>query len=265
MPNPAPAPGLSFLQTVRAVAVGFAPRVLEPRGWVLCALALSPVLLSALGLATARQVHGVSAGAALQLFHGILVSFILPLMALVAAPGGIREDLEERTLPLLLARPLKVWALPLAKGLAWYGWGALWLLAGCWSLLLLGASPATLPLQALALVLGFWAELSFMTLLGLLFTRGALWGALVLFGWENALGILPGSLQRFTFLHHIRTLSGAGGPVQDNPSLLGQPQVGSPLWLSACALLFFGILCWGLAGWKLQNTPLGLGGMEGEG
>jgi len=259
--HPAPTP----FQTVRAVALGYLPRLFQARGWVLCALAVLPVAVSLLGQALARNVAGFSSRLPLQLFHGVLVSFIVPIMALVAAPGGIREDLEQRTLPLLLVRPVPVWALPLAKGLPWFGWGALWLAASCLGLVFLGGEPAALPRQALALDLAFWAELAFLTFLGLVFTRGTLWGALVLFGWENLLRVLPGSLQPFTFLHHIESITGTRGGTVASYELLAQTQTASPLWASVAVLLGFGALCWGLCGWRLQVTPIGLAGMEGEG
>ena len=261
MTNPAPSP----LQTVRAVALGYTHRVFQARGWVLCALAVLPVALSLLGQTLSRNVEGFSSRLALQVFHGVLVGFIVPIMALVAAPGGIREDLEQRTLPLLLVRPVPVAVLPLAKGLVWFAWGALWLGVSCLGLVFLGGEAAALPRQVLALGLAYWAELAFLTFLGLVFVRGTLWGALVLFGWESLLRILPGSLQAFTFLHHIESITGTRGGTVARYDLLAQPQTTSPLWLSALVLLGFGVLCWALSGWKLQVTPLGLSGLEGEG
>ena len=260
-----PKPTLSPLQTLAAIARGYLPGVLQPRGWVLCALATLPVLLSLAGLMLGRQLQGFSSRLSLQIFHGALVPFILPIMALVAAPGGIREDLEQRTLPLILVRPVPVWTLPLGKGLVWYGWSACWLTVSCLGLLLVSGETGSVGPQALALLFGFWAEFSFLSLLGLVFARGTLWGALVLFGWENLLRVLPATLQRFTFLHHIESISGTrGGPVV-NFEILAQVQVSSPLWVSCAVLFGFGALCWALSGWKLQRTAIGLAGMEGEG
>jgi len=253
------------LPTLRAVALGYAPRVLQARGWVLCALAVLPVVLSGLGQVFARQVEGFDSRVALQVFHGVLVSLILPIMALIAAPGGIREDLEQRTLPLILVRPVPVWILPVAKGLVWYVWGALWLAVSGLGLILLGAAPGTAAFQALALVLAFWAELAFMSLLVLVFSRGVLWGALVLFGWENLLRVLPATLQRFTFLHHIESISGTRGGDVASWDILAQQQISSPVFVSVAVLLLFGALCWALCGWKLQVTPVGLAGREAEG
>lgn len=253
------------LATLRAVALGYAPRAFQARGWVLCALAVLPVALSFLGQAIGKQVGGFDSRLALQMFHGVLVSLILPIMVLVAAPGGIREDMEQRTLPLILARPVPVWILPLSKGLVWFLWGGGWLFVAGLSLMTLGADPASAGLQALALLLAFWAELAFMNLLVLVFSRGTLWGAVVLFGWENLLRVLPATLQRFTFLHHIESISGSRGGMVSNYEILAQEQITSPILVSVAVLILFGALCWALCGWRLQKTPLGLAGREAEG
>ncbi|BDU70969.1 hypothetical protein [Mesoterricola silvestris] len=256
---------LSAITTVRAVALGYAPRALQARGWVLCALAVLPVALSFVGLMIGRQFGNFDSRLALHLFHGVLAALILPIMVLVAAPGGIREDLEQRTLPLILVRPVPVWILPFAKGLVWFVWGALWLAAAGLGLMALGANPASALLQALALVLAFWAELAFMSLLVLVFKRGTLWGALVLFGWESILRVLPATLQRLTFLHHIESISGSRGGMVADWEILAQEQITSPVAVSILALVLFGALCWALCGWKLQRTPVGLAGREAEG
>ena len=250
------------LATLRAIALGHAPQVLQGRGWALVALAVTPAVLGCLGQALARASDP---RLALHLFHQALAPMIVPIMALAAAPGGIREDLERRTLPLVLVRPVPVWILPLAKGLVWYAWGAAWLAAGALGLVAVGAEPAAAVLQALALVLAFWAELAFMNLLGLLFQRGTLWGAVILFGWESLLRVLPAALQRFTFLHQVESIAGSRGGAVSGYEVLAQTQIASAPWAAAAALVLFGALCWALCGWKLQATPAGLAGREAEG
>jgi hypothetical protein len=232
---------------------------------VLCALAVLPVVLSLLGKAVADHLGGFDSRQALQVFHNVLVSLILPIMVLVAAPGGIREDMEQRTLPLVLVRPVPVWILPLSKGLVWFCWGGLWLAVAGLGLMTLGADPGLAALQALALVLAFWAELAFMNLLVLVFNRGTLWGVVALFGWENLVRVLPATLQRFTFIHHIESITGTRGNEVEKWGFLAQEQIASPLFLSILALVAMGALCWALCGWKLQATPVGLAGRESEG
>jgi hypothetical protein len=186
-------------------------------------------------------------------------------MALVAAPAGIREDLEQRTVPLLLVRPAPAWALPLGKGLPWFFWGAVWLILGTLGLQVIGGDPSLLPGRLVALVSAWWGELALMTLVGLLFKRGTLWGALYFFIWEPMVRIFPPFLQRLTFTHHIESLAGSRAAEVGATQILAQEQVTTHPIVACLALLAFGALCWALAGWKLHRTPVGLAGSEAEG
>ena len=262
MTSAAPSP----LRTLRATALGYAPRVFQGRGWALAALVAVPVGLSMAIFAVSRiQGLETSPGEALRIFHDGLSKMMLPIMALVAAPAGIREDLEQRTLPLLLARPAPVWAYPLGKGLPWFLWGAAWLILGALGLQVVGGDPSLLGGRILALVGAWWGELAFMTLLGLLFKRGTLWGALYFFLWEPLVRIFPPFLQRLTFTHYLESLAGSRAAEVKANQLLAQEQVTTHPALALLILLAFGALCWALAGWKLQRTPIGLAGSEAEG
>lgn len=259
--NHAPSP----LATVRATALGYAPRVLQARGWILAACALGPVLIVLAGTFIARlQGADLNGRDALQIFHEML-RVMLPIMALVAAPAGIREDLEQRTMPLLLARPAPAWALPLGKGLPWFLWGALWMLVSVLGLALTGGDFASLPGRLGALIGAWWGELALLTLAGLLFKRGVLWGALYFFLWEPLVRIFPPFLQRLTFSHYIESLTGSRAASVQANQLLAQEQVTTHPALAFLILIAFGALCWGLAGWKLHRTPVGFAGSEAEG
>lgn len=255
----------SPLTTIRATALGYAPRVLQARGWILAACAVGPVLLVVGGTFLARlQGADFSGREALQIFHEML-RVLLPIMALVAAPAGIREDLEQRTLPLLLVRPVPVWALPLGKGLPWFLWGAGWLVLALLGLFSFAGDPSQLLGRLGAMVGAWWGELAFMTLVGLLFKRGALWGALYFFLWEPLVRIFPPFLQRLTFSHYIESLTGTRATSVQTHQMLAQEQVTTHPLLAFLVLVAFGTLCWALAGWKLHRTPIGLAGSEAEG
>lgn len=253
-------------QTARALAAGYAPRVLQPRGWVIAALVLAPVSLALLisGLA-AMQGHPLPASIALTIFHGILARAVLPIMALIAASAGIREDLEQRTLPLLLTRPAPAWAMPIGKGLPWFAWGSAWLILGAAALQILGGDADLLLGRMAALVAAWWGMLAFVSLFGLLFKRGTLWAALWLFGWESLTAVFPPFLQRLTFTHYIESLSGSRGHSVSATELLAQVQVSTEPWLAFLILVLVGLAFWAACGWKLHATPVGLAGAEAEG
>lgn len=252
------------LSTLRALARGYAPRLIQGRGWVLAALAILPPAI-ALALSTLLKNGPAPQFLALQVFHQALTIVAVPVMALIAAPAGIREDLEQRTLPLLLVRPAPVWLLPFGKGLLWFGWGSLWLILAAAALLPLHQSPGAFATQALALVLGFWAELGFLALLGLIFKRGTLWGALWFFLVDPLARVLPGKLQMLTFVHHLQRIAGSQHAELRTQDILAQEMHPTAPWLAALVLLAIGAICWVLAGWRLYRTPLGLAGRDAEG
>ena len=259
----------TFLATVAALARGTRPLLFKARGWVLGALVMGPVL-GALGILAiislkAEGPNPFGARIGLVVYHSVLLSFMVPIMALVAAGAGIREDLEQRTLPLLLVRPAVIPALPLGKGLPWVVWGSLWLTLGALFLQGSGGGWESLPGRILALVALWWAELAFVTALSLAFKRGLLWAALWFFVWERFLTVFPPTLQRLTFMHHAQTLAGSRFNESKAPDFLAQSQVDTPYLLSLLALLAAGAAFWAWAGWKLHRTPVGLAGAETEG
>ncbi|MBI3130216.1 MAG: hypothetical protein HYZ13_02565 [Acidobacteria bacterium] len=265
MPNPP-----DFLTTVKAVAKGTGPLVFKVRGWVLAALVLVPVLgailVALLFVAKGREgLAFIGAKISLVIFHGVLLKFMVPIMALVAAGAGIREDMEQRTLPLMLTRPAPASALPLGKGLPWFLWGSLWLVLGAAFLQVLGGDLGSLPGRMGALVGTWWAELAFVTLLGLIFKKGTLWAALWLFIWEGFLEVFPASMQRLTFTHYANSLAGSRYTESKAHDLLAQTQVDTPAFLALFILLAFGAACWAWSGWRLHRMPIGLAGAEGEG
>ena len=253
-------------RTVAALVRGYFPRLLQVRGWVCALLVVLPVALS-YGLAMILRMQGLSFGSqeVLIVFHKVLAQLALPILVLVAAPAGIREDMEQRTLPLVLSRPAPTWVLPFGKGLLWYGWGAVWIVLSVAGLAGLGAELASLPFMAAALVAAYWAELAFMTFLGLVFKRGTLWGALFLLIWDPLVRIFPGNLQRFTFIHYIESIAGSRGGAVETSQLLAQQQITTPWPLAILVMVLFGLLCWAASGWKLHTTPIGLAGAEAEG
>ncbi|HJV91425.1 MAG TPA: hypothetical protein VJ623_14035 [Holophagaceae bacterium] len=257
------------LTTVKAVAKGTAPLVLKARGWVLAALVLVPVLGAILvAMIIAAQGEGrafMGSRIGLVIFHSVLVQYMVPIMALVAAGAGIREDMEQRTLPLMLTRPAPVQALPLGKALPWFLWGSLWLLIGTATLQVLGGDFSSLLGRMAALVGIWWAELAFVTCFGLAFKKGTLWAALWLFIWESLLDVFPATMQRLTFTHYANSLAGSRYTASKAHDLLAQTQVDTPVLLAFLILLAFGAACWAWAGWKLHRMPIGLAGAEGEG
>ncbi len=258
-----PSRRVSLLSATLALSKGYAPRLLQARGLTLAAILIFPVLLSTMIQLLIRLKGGADTGpSALIIFHTLLGQMVLPVLALVAAGAGLREDFEQRTLPMMLTRATPSWMLPFGKGLVWYGWSALWILVAMLLMPALGASWTELPRMTLALLSLHFAQVAFISLFTFIFKRGLLWGALYFFVADPLVRILPAHLQRFTFIHYLESISGSragsGGSVQ----LLAQVQISTPWPLAILIMVAFGLICWGLCGYWLHRSQVGLSGGE---
>ncbi len=253
------------VQTILAVARGYLPRLFQGRGIAMAATIFVPIALVSILLGTVKREGELSTFQALTIFHQAVVPFLLPILSIFAAPAGIREDIEQRTLPLMLVRPIPVWSLPVAKGLPWFGWGALWLVISASLLTIFGIDLERLVRIDLALVMAFWAQLAFMTFLTLTFKRGTLWGAIFLFTWDPAVWLMPSNIQRLTFLHYVESIAGSRGAKGGTLQLLTQAQISTPEWISVLVLFGVGCAFWAAAGMRIQHQALGLAGREAEG
>jgi ABC-type transport system involved in multi-copper enzyme maturation permease subunit len=264
----------SSIDAVGALIKGYLPRVIQARGWALAGLIMAPVVVALIAqfarsqpFVTADNPTPAMAAAmvALLLYHQAYAAVILPVIALMAAPAGIREDMEQRTLPLMLVRPAPTWALPFGKGLLWFAWCSLWLIIAVALMPLVGLDTLTLPRKILALILTFWAQLGVASLFLLFFKRGTLWAAVFFFVWDPLVRVLPSALQRATFVHYVESLAGSRSHSNNAIDLLAQAQITAPRWLGVIILLAVGALAWGMCGLKLTRTPIGLAGGESEG
>jgi ABC-type transport system involved in multi-copper enzyme maturation permease subunit len=250
--------------TVAALIKGHWPRVFQARGWMLAGLTLMPLALGIMGYYFDDAPN--PARVSLELFHQGYVQIVLPILALIAAPACIREDLEQRTLPLMLARPSPVWALPMGKGMLWFAWCSIWLIISVSSMLAMWMHDALATMgNVAALLLTFWAQLGFAVMMLWFFKRGTLWAALAFFVWEPGVVVFPAAIQRLTFRHYLESLVGSRYSEVNTVDFLAQQQVATDFWLAAIILISFGCLAWGLTGYRLMRMPIGLAGREAEG
>jgi ABC-type transport system involved in multi-copper enzyme maturation permease subunit len=172
------------------------------------ALAALVAVLQALGIVTTRGSDALAA-----LVSTLFVQILVVVVPLVFGTGLVAQDAEARTLVYLLVRPLSRASLLLGKFCG--AWAAatvwLWMSLAATAAVLLGAGgfadlglwTALLPRIAWVLALGAWAYGAVFALVGLVFSRPALVGLAIAFGWETAIPFLPGSLRLFTVRHHL--------------------------------------------------------------
>ena len=74
------------------------------------------------------------------------------------------------------------------------------------------------------------------SLMGLVLKRGTLWGALYIFIWDPLVRIMPGNLQRFTFLHYGESIAGSRAGEMGVKEIFAQAPVESPVWVALLVL-----------------------------
>ncbi len=155
-----------------------------------------------------------------ELFHQISFSLflhiLLPLISALAGAGIVAEEVEERTLPYLLTRPVAKWKLVLAKSLSALTISAsviLFSLALTFvTIRLFGGSLGRMPGVGVALktggalLLGLFAYIPLFALLGATLRKPVLTGLLFTFGWENMVVYIPSKIRLLTIMHYLHNV-----------------------------------------------------------
>jgi ABC-2 type transport system permease protein len=159
----------------------------------------------------------------------LFLNILLPLMTVFIGTAVVADEVEERTLPYLLTRPVPRGSIVLAKAVAGFITLAVVLtlsLLATYTVLVVSEGVAAwgehldLLLKAEGiLLLGLAAYLALFTLLGGLLKRAVLFGLLFAFGWERFVAVLPGNVKLATIIHYLHRLfpfaeGGQGGDIR---------------------------------------------------
>jgi ABC-type transport system involved in multi-copper enzyme maturation permease subunit len=158
------------------------------------------------------------------LFTNLIMLFYLQMIILILAlfygTSVCSEEVEGRTLPYLVTRPVPKPAVVLGKYLAYTA-----VMIGMVTLGLV-FSFAVVNLDRLldpslygllgrylgVLILGLISYGAFFTFLGSFLKRSIFFGLLFSFGWENVIQYFPGSTQRFAIAHYLKSFLPPGPP-----------------------------------------------------
>jgi len=158
------------------------------------------------------------------LFTNLIMLFYLQMIILILAlfygSSVCSEEVEGKTLPYLVTRPVPKPAVVLGKYLAYtvvtIGMVTLGLI---FSFIVLNVNrlldPSVYGLLGRylgVLVLGLIAYGAFFTFLGSFLRRSIFFGLLFSFGWENVVQYFPGSTQRLAIAHYLKSFLPAGPP-----------------------------------------------------
>ncbi len=138
-----------------------------------------------------------------------VLSFALPVVALLLAAEGFAYEVQAQTLVYHLVRPIRRTTLFLARYLAGTIPAAL-VAAAALIALILSSGVAFTPRAWLTVpavsVLGMLALAAIYYTLGALFKNGFVIGLIYTFFVEGALSSVPGTLQQYSIMYHVRNL-----------------------------------------------------------
>jgi ABC-2 type transport system permease protein len=154
----------------------------------------------------------------IYIFSNMIVVFYLQFLILILSLFfGISvcsEELEGKTLTYLTTRPVSKSAIVLGKYGAYTSLVILMTAAGLvFSFLILNANMLlklsiykTLLRDGAVLSLGLICYTAFFTFIGILLKRSIMFGLIFSFGWESVIQYFPGSTQRFSIVHYLKSL-----------------------------------------------------------
>jgi len=151
-----------------------------------------------------------------QISFYLYLHFLLPLVAVFMGSAVIADEVEDRTLPYLLVRPIPRRNIVLAKLTAgWITTGLILFIsmALTYSVIMIGGGLKAwgshipeLIKCGFVLLLGLMVYVPFFGLLGGLLKRPVLTGILFVFGWEKLVGFFPGNVKLFTIVNYLHVL-----------------------------------------------------------
>ena len=182
------------------------------------------------------------------------VQFLVLMLALFYGTSIILEEVEGRTLPYLLTRPLPRPSIVLGKVGASAGLALAMVDVGLvGSFLVLNAermgdlSLDLVLLRDLAVLdLGLLCYLALFTFLGTALKRAVFFGLLFCFGWENVLIYFPGMTQKLAIAHYLKSLipqPPSSGFAFLRFNLEPSPALTSVLVLSGLTVVFLAAAC----------------------
>lgn len=176
-----------------------------------------PMLAAAI-IQAQRWISGTAATDGLRIFSSIMMAFYLQFLILVLAlffgTSICSEEVENKTLTYLTTRPVSKPAILVGKFAAYTAFAALLISAGVLgSFILLNfdglgdLAAWGVFLQSLGvLLLGLVVYSAVFTFIGTFLKKSVLFGLFFSFGWESVVQYFPGSTQKFTLMHYLKSL-----------------------------------------------------------
>jgi len=160
----------------------------------------------------ARNIEGI------YIFNNMIMTFYMQFLILILAlfygTSVSSEELEGKTLTYLTTRPVSKSAIIIGKYVAYTGLVVIMTILGVvFSFLVLNLNELyelslyqILFRDVAVLGLGLMCYTAFFTFVGTILKRSIMFGLIFSFGWENVIQYFPGSTQKFTIVHYLKSL-----------------------------------------------------------
>jgi ABC-type transport system involved in multi-copper enzyme maturation permease subunit len=196
----------------------------------------SPVLVAlvarfvqSMGTAPLR-VNGVQVDA-VSMFGAMIwilfLWFIVPVLGVFYGTSLIADEVDDKTITYLFARPVRRGAIVVGKFIAYLLCTILVVLPSVMIVYFLMVPPGQIPSSFVSLVidlgvlgLGLAAYGALFAFIGAALKRPLIVGLVFVFGWELVTLVVPGYLKRFTLAYYLQTLVPHSMPAGDTVSLL---------------------------------------------
>ena len=181
---------------------------------VFAILGLMPVALAVIRRVAIHGRSGLMTAVFTEILMVFFLQFYIVILALFYGTSVTAEEVENRTLAYLITRPIPKPAIVLGKFAAYsllmFAMVALSLTLSYFIMNAARLSDPELYLTFLrylgVLGLGVLAYAAFFTFLGTILKRAIIVGLVFGFGWENVIQYFPGSTQKFSIVHYLKSL-----------------------------------------------------------
>jgi ABC-type transport system involved in multi-copper enzyme maturation permease subunit len=189
----------------------FTRKLLLNRRW-LVVLLLAAFLAAVMGYAATLSPSGLYYGS--DLMGTLMLSFLLPIMALIYGASMIRNEMDDRSITTVITSPLD----RRVSYLGYYfsltvvltimlllvqlvGWLAYFLVAGMG-----GEAVGLLLAYSALLVIGSFVYSSLFLTMGVLLKQPIYLGLIYAFVWEGYIGSVPGVISDYTIMHQLKVI-----------------------------------------------------------
>ena len=209
---------MTFIPAFREIFIFYLKRGLKAKkSRLFFLISLIPVLI----LFIAKVIEIINPGSQVsaadifsKVFLVIYIQLLLPMLALFFGSSVINEEIDNKTLVFLTTAPVPKSAIVLGKYVS-YGLLSLIIIniGFILSFLIINITQLNQIVYIREFftffgvgILALFSYSAFFMLLGTLFKKSLLLGLLFIFGWEGVVQYFPGTTQKFTLIHYIKSL-----------------------------------------------------------